>query len=315
MYLYKPKIKEVFSMYILPYLLQISTKNLIINNLVNKFKEKITNIINKFIFSNIKNIYVKLTFSLQELVNELSTDFLKEFIEAVDLKFKNSEKRKKQFYINKSNVKRTIYTIFGDVTFYRTLYQDKYTHEYYNYIDDVLGLESYKNYDPIVRGILIQDSVRSNPSHTADFSSLNALHLKQCLEQNLSIPKQTIYLFKRQAKIGKVKYDEIKYGKTLYVMVDEKWVHKQDKTEPNKKKWIMVKCFVTFTGIERKGKRSRLLGSIHLSILLISLGKSLRKLFQIFTILKLLKILIYLAMLVPGFFMVLLNRNYIQTIK
>lgn len=158
-------------MYILPYLLQISTKNLIINNLVNKFKEKITNIINKFIFSNIKNIYVKLTFSLQELVNELSTDFLKEFIEAVDLEFKNSEKRKKQFYINKSNVKRTIYTIFGDVTFYRTLYQDKYTHKYYNYIDNVLDLESYKNYDPIVRGILIQDSVRSNPSHTADFSS------------------------------------------------------------------------------------------------------------------------------------------------
>lgn len=62
MYLYKPKIKEVFSMHILPYLLQISTKNLIINNLVNKFKEKITNIINKFIFSNIKYIYVKLTF-------------------------------------------------------------------------------------------------------------------------------------------------------------------------------------------------------------------------------------------------------------
>lgn len=171
MYLYKPKIKGVFSTYILPYLLQISTKNLIINDLVNKFKEKITNIINKFIFSNIKNIYVKLTFSLQELVNELSTDFLKEFIEAVDLEFKNSEKRKKQFYINKSNVKRTIYTIFGDVTFYRTLYQDKYTHEYYNYIDNVLDLESYKNYDPIVRGILIQDSVRSNPSHTADFSS------------------------------------------------------------------------------------------------------------------------------------------------
>lgn len=50
---------------------------------------------------------------------------------------------------------------------------------------------------------------------------------------------------------------------------------KQDKTEPNKKKWIMVKCFVTFTGIECKGKRSRLLGSIHLSPLLISLGKSL----------------------------------------
>lgn len=43
-------------------------------------------------------------------------------------------------------------------------------------------------------------------------------------------------------------------------MVDEKWIHKQDKNEPNKKKWIMSKCFVTFTGIDRKGKRSRLVG-------------------------------------------------------
>lgn len=43
-------------------------------------------------------------------------------------------------------------------------------------------------------------------------------------------------------------------------MVDEKWIHKQDKFNPNKKKWIMSKCFVTFTGIKRKGKRSRLTG-------------------------------------------------------
>lgn len=47
-----------------------------------------------------------------------------------------------------------------------------------NYIDDVPGLEAYKTYDPIVRGILIQDSVWRNPSHTSSFSSLNALHIK-----------------------------------------------------------------------------------------------------------------------------------------
>ena len=122
----------------------------------------------------------------------------------------------------------------GEITFHRTLYQDKYTNEYYNYIDDVLGLEAYKTYDPIVRGILIQDSVWRNPSHTSSFSSLNALHIKQSLKQTLSIPKQTIYLFKREAKLREIKYDEIEHGKTLYVMVDEKWIHKQDKNEPNK---------------------------------------------------------------------------------
>lgn len=197
---------------------------------------------------------------MQELFNDLSSDLIKEFIEAVDLEFKNSEKIKERFYINKSNVKRSIVTIFGEITFHRTLYQDKYTNEYYNYIDDVPGLEAYKTYDPIVRGILIQDSVWRNPSHTSSFSSLNALHIKQSLEQTLPIPKQTIYLFKHEARLREIKYDEMEHGKTLYVMVDEKRIHKQDKNKPNKKKWIISKYFVTFTGIDRKGKKSRLVG-------------------------------------------------------
>lgn len=197
---------------------------------------------------------------MQELFNDLSSDLIKEFIEAVDLEFKNSEKIKERFYINKSNVKRSIVTIFGEITFHRTLYQDKYTNEYYNYIDDVPGLEAYKTYDPIVRGILIQDSVWRNPSHTSSFSSLNTLHIKQSLEQTLPIPKQTIYLFKHEARLHEIKYDEIEHGKTLYVMVDEKRIHKQDKNKPNKKKWIISKYFVTFTDIDRKGKRSRLVG-------------------------------------------------------
>ena len=43
-------------------------------------------------------------------------------------------------------------------------------------------------------------------------------------------------------------------------MADEKWIHEQDKNNPNVKKWIMSKCFVTFTGIKRKGKCSKLIG-------------------------------------------------------
>ena len=121
-----------------------------------------------------------------------------------------------------------------------------------------MGLESYKNYDPIVRAILVQDSVITNPNHTSKYSPLDILNLKNRL--NESIPKQTIYKFKQDTKIRKVHYEEIETDKTLYVMVDEKWIHKQDKNEAGKKKWIMSKCFVTFTGIKRKGKRSRLTG-------------------------------------------------------
>ena len=152
-------------------------------------------------------------------------------------------------------------TIFGTITFHRTLYQHKVTGEYYFYVDDVCGIDAYKNYDPLVRAILVQDSVLMNPNHTSKFSSLSSLNLLGMLKGQLSVPKQTIYKMKQETKIRKIAYDEIKSDNhVLYVMVDEKWIHEQDKTKPNQKKWIMGKCFVCFTGIKRKGKRSRLIG-------------------------------------------------------
>ena len=98
----------------------------------------------------------------------------------------------------------------------------------------------------------------TNPNHTSIFSSLNTLNLKEQLINNISIPKQTIYNFIKESKIRKVNYDAIEHDTVLYIMVDEKWIHAQDKKNSNTKKWIMATCFVTFTGIYRKGKRNRL---------------------------------------------------------
>ena len=198
--------------------------------------------------------------SLQELSNQFILSFLSNYIETIDNDFKNSNIRKKQYYINKSNINRTIITIFGELNYKRTLYINKITGEYYNYIDNILNIESYKNYDCLVRAILINDACLNNPNYASKHSSLNTLNLKSYLKNNLGIPRSTIYRFKKEVKIRKVNYDLIPTNKSLYVMVDEKWIHRQDKKNPNIKKWIMSKCFVTFTGIERKGKRSRLIG-------------------------------------------------------
>ena len=65
---------------------------------------------------------------------------------------------------------------------------------------------------------------------------MNFFHLKQFLKRKTNIPKQTIYKFKHDIKLRNIEYDEIPHQDTLYVMVDEKWIHKQDKKEPNKKK-------------------------------------------------------------------------------
>ena len=245
-------------MYMLPQILDISTENFLIKQTISTLKNKLSELLNKFIMDITKNRYVNIFLEFQNLMNEISITFLSNYFESIDKVFKNSSKRKDKYYINKSNVKRTIVTIFGTITFYRTLYQNKLTGEYYFYVDDILGLEAYKNYDPIIRAILVQNSVVTNPNHTSRYSPLDILNLKNHL--NESIPKQTIYKFKQEMKIRKINYDEIETNKTLYVMVDEKWIHKQDKLNPNKKKWIMSKCFITFTGIKRIGKRSRLVG-------------------------------------------------------
>ena len=242
-------------MYILPQILNIETKNFIINQLIDKFKE----ILHKF-FDNLnqKTTYYDYFLNLQQLSNEINKFIIVNLFESIDNEFKISKERKKKYYINKSNVSRTLITIFGTITFNRTLYQDKNTGEFYFYLDDILSLEAYKNYDPLVRAILVQDSVLTNPNHTSIFSSLNILNLKEKLINNVSVPKQTIHNFIKETKIRKVNYETFEHDKTIYVMVDEKWIHAQDKNNPNTKKWIMSKCFVTFTSIHRKGKRNRL---------------------------------------------------------
>ena len=124
-------------MYILPQILNIETKNFIINQLIDKFKE----ILHKF-FDNInsKNTYHDYFLNLQQLSNEINKSIIINLFEAVDNVFKNSKERKDKFYINKSNVPRTLITIFGTITFNRTLYQDKITGEFYFYLDNILGL-------------------------------------------------------------------------------------------------------------------------------------------------------------------------------
>lgn len=248
-------------MYILSQILTLGDTNFLINQFLILIKDKLRDLLNTFINDFSKNRYINLFTSLQDIFNSSAISLLTNCFEYLDDRFKNSRERKVKFYINKSNVKRTIVTIFGELTFKRTLFINKKTKKYYFYVDDILNLESYKTYDSMVRAILINDSVYSNPNEISYHSSLDTLNLNNLLNSNIpSISRQSIYNFKREIKLREINYKEIDVDKTLYVMVDEKWIHEQDKNNPKEKKWIMSKCFVTFTKIKNKGKRSKLIG-------------------------------------------------------
>ena len=253
--------KEFFHMNILPQILNVCSKNCMISNISLHFQKELYSLLDKFLYHPV-NFLPSIMMSLQKMMNDVILKFLSFCFQAIDHDFKDSPERKKKFFINKSNVERSLFTIFGELSFSRTLYQNKQTGEYYFYLDDLLQLESYKYYDPLVQALILRDSSFSNPNHSTYHSSLDSFHLESLYSNTLMpIPKSTLYYYKKNIKILKMDYKEIPTDHhTLYVMVDEKWIHEQDKSRPNEKKWIMSKCFVTFTGITRKGKRSRLVG-------------------------------------------------------
>ena len=107
-------------MNILSHILNFETKNLLINQLILKIKNFITDFIESILINFSHNRYIYNFLNFQKSFNHMIVELIIKFIEFLDNEYKNSNIRKKDYYINKSNVQRTIYTIYGEITYNRT---------------------------------------------------------------------------------------------------------------------------------------------------------------------------------------------------
>ena len=126
----------------IPQILGFETKNVIINNILSKLKEKLLAFFTNCFLDFSKNRYTTFMLNLQKLFFEEIRNIIVEFIETIDKIYRESSERKKNLYINSKSDPRTIYTIFGEITFTRTYYKYKDENKYYYFIDDVLGFEN-----------------------------------------------------------------------------------------------------------------------------------------------------------------------------
>ena len=85
---------------------------------------------NYFNFINLLDSSIK-----SYILNIISSTF-----EEIDMLIKNSLERKNRYYINKSNVSRSITTIFGTVYFKRTLFKSKLSNKYLYLLDKSFDL-------------------------------------------------------------------------------------------------------------------------------------------------------------------------------
>ncbi len=203
--------------------------------------------------------------SLNSLLKKLVLEIYIKSIFQIDKYFYESDYRKKYFY-SSSKRERVIVTIFGELKFERYYYIDKKTNKGFYFIDEIFNFEKYKNYDPVLRSILINQSIISNVNVTSNNSDFYLGNYENYLNENIiKVPRQTIYNWLHEWTLPKVEWECFENTGKLYVMVDEKWIHEMIKLntlseeERKKRHFIMGKCFVTFTGAKTKNKRTTLL--------------------------------------------------------
>ena len=140
-------------------------KTIISQKLINVLKKRIFNVISLNLFNNVElllnnllindssNHYFNTIFKAQQSARDIVKSIVISTFKELDNEFKESVYRKSRYYINKSNVPRTLITIVGEITFSRTYYISKHSNKKFFYVDKIFDLPKSDHYDPIVKAI------------------------------------------------------------------------------------------------------------------------------------------------------------------
>ena len=225
-------------------------ENLIINNFSEIIKE------NKTINSNENKVfnYIKILNTLDERICDIAKKSLITIFDSIDRGFKNSPERRHKYHI-KAHTTKTIMTIFGEITYKKTIYQHKHNHTSFCFIDDYLGLKKYDYFDPYIKATVLEYAANNPCTKVAKMINDligNRIKLNEPFQY---ISKQTIRNIILSSPISKPEIKPLETPDDLYIMADEKFVS----TQNNNNQDIMIKSIVIFDGREKKNKRTKLL--------------------------------------------------------
>ena len=234
------------------------------NIILHNYENLINNLIKKNLSKRIElalshsndfsiNNYINLLSSLEQELNKLIKDAFIMFIKELDNNYKNSLERKRKYHV-KSYSPRTILTVFGEITFFRTFYKSKLNSKCFCYVDRFLGLQKYDYFDPYIKAEVLVFVSDNNYSKTAK-------HINSLIGNRISLNNKTSFMSRQSvrniilsSKWAKPKYQKLKDVNELYIIADEKWIP----TQNNGGKKVMQKSIVIFDDFIIEGKRKYL---------------------------------------------------------
>lgn len=127
----------------------------------NQFSKNLREQLNKTNNTNKVFNYIDLLSSLDNSLCEIAKNSLITIFESIDKSYCNSIERIRKYHI-KAHLPRTIFTIFGEITFTRTFYTDRNNHGSFCYLDRFLGLRKYDYFDPYIKATIIEYSANNS---------------------------------------------------------------------------------------------------------------------------------------------------------
>lgn len=206
--------------------------------------------------------------STKKTLDEIGTTLVAEALEIVDEAYRNSNDRKQSWTIKERAAKKTLTTIFGDVKYERTYYENKVTGEYCYLSDEALGIKAHDKLDASLKAKLIEEAISMPYSKSGEKASEavtltsqtvmnsirelgnvdnNAAEVKQskksvrvlyieadedhvALQAGGTVEPKLVYVHEGRKKVGKNRWKllNVRYFSGVYTNSDELWVEVSD---------------------------------------------------------------------------------------
>lgn len=183
----------------------------------------IQQIVEKIIKSTNKNLEMVLKeekgisdfiIGIKKTLDEVGTELTSGILEEVDKRVKKDINRKRNWVVKSKDNPKSLGTIFGEVQYKRTYYENKKTGEYKYLSDELLGIEAHDKIDTSLKAKLVEEAIDSpyrksgiNASESIDLTGqtvMNTIRELGAVENNV-IP---IRSKKKQIKLLFIEADE-----------------------------------------------------------------------------------------------------------
>ena len=157
----------------------------------------------------------------KKMLDEVGVSLVAEALETIDEAYRNSQDRKRNWKIKSRDDKKKYTTIFGDVEYKRTYYENKKTGEYSYLSDEAVGISEHDKLDASLKSKLIEDAVfmpyGKSGEMATDAVSLTSQTVMNSIRELGSVGNNAVEI-KQEKKTVKV----------LYIEADEDHVALQD---------------------------------------------------------------------------------------